>query len=85
VTTHLIALIDGEPGAFGVVFPDAPGCTAMGGTYEEALRSSVLSLSDWLAGGGPIAVRSVEELRSDDEVKEQLAEGSVFALVPIIR
>ena len=32
-----IALIDGKPGAYGVVFPDAPGCAAMGKTIDEAL------------------------------------------------
>lgn len=30
-------LIDGETGAYGVVFPDLPGCTALGTTVDEAL------------------------------------------------
>ena len=31
------ALIDGDEGAYGVVFPDIPGVGAMGHTVDEAL------------------------------------------------
>src|SRR5688572_28148332 len=82
---HYIALVDGKPGAYGVAFPDMPGCTAMGATHEEALRNAVLALSDWVGQDIPPAARSIEELRSDDEVEEQLEDGSVFAIVPLIQ
>ena len=82
---HYIALVDGKPGAYGVVFPDAPGCAAMGETYEEALRSAVLALSEWVGQDAPPIARSIDELRGDDEVKEQLDDGSVFAMVPLIQ
>ena len=42
-------LIDGEPGGYGVVFPDLPGCVAMGATIEEALGNAGESLRDWVA------------------------------------
>jgi predicted RNase H-like HicB family nuclease len=83
--THYIALVDGEPGAYGVVFPDAPGCTAMGSTHEEALRGAVLALSEWVGQDAPPVARSIDELKADEEVKEQLDDGSVFALVPLIQ
>ena len=35
--TRWTVLIDGETGAYGAVFPDLPGCTAMGATIEAAL------------------------------------------------
>jgi predicted RNase H-like HicB family nuclease len=85
VMTHYIALVDGKPGAYGVVFPDAPGCTAMGNTYEEALRRAVLALSEWVGQDVPPIARSIGELRDDEEVKEQLYEGSVFAMVPLLQ
>jgi hypothetical protein len=28
--TRYVALIDGKPGAYGITFPDLPGCTAVG-------------------------------------------------------
>ena len=49
------ALIDGEAGGYGVVFPDLPGCVAMGSTIDEALRNAQDALRDW--------VDSMEEAR----------------------
>lgn len=83
-----IALIDGEPGAFGAVFPDCPGCTAMGDTLDEALANAALALADWASdvrGGKDLpAPRSVVELRADPEVRAALAEGAALAVVPLI-
>jgi hypothetical protein len=38
--------IDGRRGNNGVVFPDLPGCTAMGRTIEEALHHA-MEASEW--------------------------------------
>ena len=82
---HYIALVDGKPGAYGVAFPDAPGCTAMGASHEEALRNAVLALSEWVGRGALPVARSIDALRLDEEVREQLEDGSVFAIVPLIQ
>ena len=42
------ALIDGEDGAYGVVFPDIPGVAAMGHTIDEALRNAEDALRDYV-------------------------------------
>jgi predicted RNase H-like HicB family nuclease len=83
-----IALIDGEPGAFGVVFPDCPGCTAMGATLDEALAAAGEALADWT---GDVRAekdlpepRSVTELRADPDIRAALAEGAALAVVPLI-
>ncbi len=79
------ALIDGEPGAYGVVFPDAPGCHEMGDTIEEALLNARVALGEWIAltkADGKLSVpepRSVDELLKDPEVLEDIAEtGAVM-------
>ena len=41
------ALIDGAAGAYGVVFPDLPGCVAMGATIDEALSNAEDAIQDW--------------------------------------
>ena len=41
------ALIDGNEGAYGVVFPDIPGVGAMGHTIDEALVNAVAALGDY--------------------------------------
>ena len=83
-------LIDGEPNGFGVVFPDLPGCTAMGVTVDEALADAGEALRDWAHGieaqGGRVpAVRTPDALRGDDEVAAALAEGAVMASVVLVR
>jgi predicted RNase H-like HicB family nuclease len=81
-----VALIDGKPGAFGVVFPDCSGCTAMGATVEEALANAVEALADWAEDVDPMPrARSVAELRRDPEVRQALADGDALALVPLVR
>lgn len=85
-----IALIDGGPGAYGVVFPDLPGCTAMADTLDQAMTAAADSLRDWIntveSGGSPIpAARSAETLRTDPEVAEALAEGATLAAILVVR
>ena len=84
-----VALIDGERGAYGVAFPDCPGCTAMGKTLDEALRNAGEALAEWVsdefASGreAPVA-RSVEEVRADPDVAESVAAGGAIAVVPLV-
>ena len=85
-----VALIDGEPGAYGVVFPDLPGCTAMAETLDEAMAAATEALSDWSrtveASGVPMpAARPVDELRRNPEVSEALAEGATLASMLLVR
>jgi predicted RNase H-like HicB family nuclease len=85
-----IALIDGKAGAYGVVFPDLPGCTAMGKTMDKALADAAEALHDWAEvteeGGAKIPrPRALEVLRRDPEVKRALASGAGLAMVPLVR
>ena len=41
------ALMDGEEGANGVVFPDLPGCVAMGYTVEDAIVNAEDAIRDY--------------------------------------
>jgi predicted RNase H-like HicB family nuclease len=47
--TRYRAIVDGEPGAYGVVIPDLPGCTAMGETVDEALADAASAAAAWIA------------------------------------
>ena len=83
---RFVALIDGEAGAYGVTFPDLPGCTSGGGTTDEALRNAVEALRLWvedaIADGEKLPKpRSVEELRADPYIAEAIAEGATLAPV----
>lgn len=47
VTIRYPALVDGRDGAYGVVFPDLPGCVAMGYTVDDALINAEDALRDY--------------------------------------
>lgn len=88
--TRYIALIDGKAGAYGVVFPDLPACTAMGKTMDEALANAAEALRDWTEvteenGGKSPRPRSLEVLRRDPDVKLALGQGAGIATVPLVR
>ena len=88
--TRYVALIDGRPGAYGVVVPDLPGCTSAAATTDLALRRAVEAVRLWaedaLADGEKLPKpRSAEAVRRDREVAAALARGAVLAFVPLPR
>lgn len=85
-----IALVDGKAGAYGVSFPDLPGCVAMGATVEKAMENAADAMRDWAdtmedMGKSIPMPRSLEEVREDEDVKETLAEGAFFVSLPLVR
>jgi len=87
--TRYVALLDGEPGAFGVVIPDCPGACGMGDTIESALDNATEGLRAWAqaveAHGGTLsAPRSIQAVRA--EVEADPDTGPVlYATIPLIR
>jgi predicted RNase H-like HicB family nuclease len=84
-----VAIVDGAPGAYGVVIPDLPGCTSGGASVEAALRNAVEAMTLWVedarADGEKIPKpRTAEKLRADPEVAGALADGGVIAYVPLV-
>ncbi|MEA2872836.1 MAG: hypothetical protein QOH67_2812 [Hyphomicrobiales bacterium] len=87
--SRYVAIVDGAPGAYGVVVPDLPGCTSGGATVDEALRNAVEAVTLWVedarADGEKIPKpRPAEKLRNDPDVAAALAEGAVLAYVPLV-
>jgi predicted RNase H-like HicB family nuclease len=82
------AILDGKPGAFGVSFPDLPGCVAMGKDENEAYSNALDALAEWVRDarmdGDAPKPRPIEELRRDPDVIETLAEGGAFIAVPLV-
>ena len=87
--TRYAALIDGKKGAYGVVVPDLPGCTAMGKTVDEAIVNTAAAMRDWAqvvveSGGKVPSPRALEDIRSDQEIVEAVNTGATLASVPLI-
>ena len=82
--THTVALIHGKPGAYGISFPDYPGCISTAGTIDELVRKGAEALTFHVAGmvedGDPQPVlRTLDEIRADPDVA---TDDGVFAVVP---
>jgi predicted RNase H-like HicB family nuclease len=85
-----IAMLDGKPGAYGVVVPDLPGCTSAGKTIDAAYRNAVEAVRLWvddaLEDGETIPrPRSLPEVMIDDEIRGALKTGAVLMIVPVLR
>jgi len=83
-------LIDGEAGAYGVSFPDLPGCAAMGETIDTALENAVDAARDWVdvverKSGEIPRPTPVETLRRLADVAEALAEGAMLSSITLLR
>ena len=83
--TRYTVLIDGEAGGYGVVFPELPGCAAMGATLDEALVNATAAAGDWveISGQAPTP-RSIEALRIDPDVASAISAGATLASVPLV-
>ena len=76
------ALIDGDNGAFGVVFPDIPGVGAMGHTVDEALLNAEDALRDYAIE----AEKDGEELAEPSPFQSiETPTGSQLTSIPLIR
>lgn len=87
--TRYIGIIDGEDGAYGVVFPDLPGCTSGGETADEAARNAVEAIGLWieeaLARGAAVPrARSFAEITADDDAMAEVRVGrAALIAVPL--
>ena len=87
--THYIAIVEEEEGkAFGVWFPDLPGCLSAGDTLNDAMVNAAEALEAWIDvtrehGGSVPPPRSLTELRRDPEAANDIARYMV-ALIPLV-
>ena len=87
MTTYFAFVHKDEDSAYGIVFPDVPGCFSAGDTFEqavrnaaEALRLHVETLRDL---GRPVPQpRGFEALMADSDVRAE-AEQAPFIAVPL--
>ncbi|MCY4529121.1 MAG: type II toxin-antitoxin system HicB family antitoxin [Chloroflexi bacterium] len=76
------ALIDGDEGAYGVVFPDIPGVGAMGDTVDEALLNAEDTLRDYAIE----AEKDGEALAEPSPFQAiETPKGSQLTSIPLIR
>ena len=81
-TLRYPAFVDGREGAYGVVFPDLPGCVAMGYTVEDALVNAEDALRDYT-----LDVEEDGEVLPDPSPFQSIdvPKGSQLVSIPLIR
>ena len=76
------AFLDGEAGAYGIIFPDVDGAMAMGSTLDEALINAEEALRDYAQ---EMASDGREMPAPSDPEKVIVPDGSALVLIPLIR
>ena len=86
--THYFGFLDGKPGAYGIVFPDLPGCTAMGDSVEEARVNAIDAIADWVLemGGAEASPQpsSLDAVMQSPKGRRAIAEGASLITVPLL-
>ena len=77
---HYVAVIDKDPGsAYGIQFPEVPGCFSAADSFEEIVPNAIEALSLFFEDGEPVPPRGLEAVR--DQVAENIAEGAVLMMM----
>jgi predicted RNase H-like HicB family nuclease len=84
----IVALVHGEADAYGISFPDFPGCVAGGRTLNEVLRRGREALATHVAtlletGMTMPAIRDLDAIRADPERAEDFVDASLVTTVDL--
>ncbi len=87
MSSFVYSLIHEEGGAYGISFPDFPGCVSGGDSLDEAVARGRETLAFHIAGmiedGDPLPIpRALSELKGDADFVAD-AEGAAVVAVPI--
>lgn len=84
--THYIAIVHKDAdSAFGVSFPDVPGCFSAA-DEEKDLLSNAMEALELFAEDQPMPAPSpIEKIRERNDVREDIMEGAYLLAVPFVR
>ena len=82
--TYYIGLVHKEKdSAFGVQFPDVPGCFSAADDMDHVVSNATEALSRWAEDAALPAPRSPDEIISDRDIAAELATGAFLISVPL--
>lgn len=80
-----LALVEKEEGsAFGITFPDVPGCFSAADAEDDIMKNAIEALALHLEDGTAPAARTAAELTAAPDVREAMLRGGYLILVPLI-
>ena len=81
---HYVAVIDKDPdSAYGIRFPEVPGCFSAADTFEEIVPNAIEALSLFFEDTEPVPPQGLEPVR--EEVADDIAAGAVLMMIPYVR
>ena len=81
---HFIGIVHkDEDSAYGISFPDVPGCFSASDTLEDLVKNASEALALWFEDEPMVEPRGLDEVVDDAAFKEA-AEGASLILVPLI-
>jgi predicted RNase H-like HicB family nuclease len=82
---YFIALVHkDQDSAYGVQFPDIPGCYSAADDMADIVPNAIEALSLYAEDAGLPQPRSIEQVRADKDVAAELASGAFLIAVPLI-
>jgi len=85
--THYIAIVHKDSdSAFGVIFPDLPGCFSAADEADQILANAKEALELWAEDAARLPPASdFDALRGRADICEELAAGAFLMSVPFVR
>lgn len=80
--TYIALVHKDADSAWGVSFPDLPGCFSAADTLDDVLPKACEALELWFEDQPQVEPRSMSEIRA--EVAGDLADGAVLMAVPFV-
>ena len=81
--TYLALVHKDDTSAFGLTFPDLPGCFSAADNYDAILPNAAEALDLWFEDAPAAEPRTIETIRA--LAAQDLAEGAFLIAVPYIR
>ena len=81
--TYLALVHKDADSAYGLTFPDLPGCFAAADAEGDILRAGIEALELWFEDAAPVQPRGPTEIAA--EVAEDLAQGAFLIAVPLVQ
>mgnify|MGYP006921319295 CR=1 FL=1 len=82
---YYIALVHKDEGsAYGVQFPDVPGCFSAADEMDDLVPNAIEALNLHGIDEAMPEPRTIEQVRADKEVAAELANGAFLVAVPLI-
>lgn len=82
---YFIGVVHKDPdSAYGIEFPDAPGCFSAADTLDDLPGNASEALALWFEDAPMAEPRDLDAVRQDPDVVQAMASGAFLLAVPLI-